>query len=49
MVFFIFGELFLKELEMFFFLFIWSGKCDKVVRKMIINDVENGGLKMIDI
>ena len=43
------GEPFLKELETLFFSFIWSGKRDKVARKTIINDVENGGLKMTDI
>ena len=35
-----------KELETFFFSFIWGGKGDKIARKIIINDIENGGLKM---
>ena len=40
---------FLKELETLFFSFIWGGKCDKIARKTIINDIEDGGLKMTDI
>ena len=38
-----------KELETLFFSFIWGGKGDKIARKIIINDKENGGLKMTDI
>ena len=38
-----------KELETLFFSFIWGGKGDKIARKIIINDIENGGLKMTDI
>ena len=37
------------KLETLFFSFIWGGKGDKIARKIIINDIENGGLKMIDI
>ena len=43
------NDSFLKEMETLFFSFIWSGKGDKIARKIIINDIENGGLKMIDI
>jgi len=31
------------------FSFIWGGKGDKIARKIIINDIEEGGLKMTDI
>ena len=31
------------------FSFIWGGKGDKIARKIIINDIENGELKMINI
>ena len=40
---------FLKELETLFFSFIWGEKCDEIARKTIINDIEDGGLKMTDI
>ena len=40
---------FLKELETLLFSFIWGGKCDKMAKKTIINDIEDGGLKMTDI
>ena len=40
---------FLKELETLVFSFIWGGKGDKIARKTIINDIEDGGLKMTDI
>ena len=43
------NDSFLKELETLFFSFIWDGKGDKIARKIIINDIENGGLKMTDI
>ena len=43
------NDSFLKELETLFFSFIWGGKGDKIARKIIINDIENGGLKMTDI
>ena len=42
------NDSFLKELETLFS-FIWGRKGDKIARKIIINDIENGGLKMIDI
>ena len=40
---------FFKELETLFFSFIWDGKGDKIARKIINNDIENGGLKVTDI
>ena len=40
---------FLKNLETLFFSFIWGGKRDKIARKTIINEIEDGGLKMTDI
>lgn len=43
------NEVFLKELETLFYFFICGGKGDKVARKIIINDVKDGGLKMTDI
>ena len=43
------NDSFLKELETLFFSFIWDGKGDKIARKIIINDIENGGLMMTDI
>ena len=39
----------LKEVESILYNFIWNGKRDKVARKTLINTIENGGLKMIDI
>ena len=41
-------DTFVKELETLFS-FIWGGKGDKIARKTIINDIEDGGLKMTDI
>ena len=32
-----------------FFNFVWDGKGDKVKHNIMINDYENGGLRMIDI
>ena len=43
------NDSFLKELETLFFSFIWDEKGDKIARKIIINDIENGGFKMTDI
>ena len=37
----------LKELEVFFFNFIWHNKRDKIARKTVIQNYENGGLKMV--
>ena len=38
-----------KEIESILYNFIWNGKREKVARKTLINTIENGGLKMIDI
>ena len=43
------NDLFLKELETLFFSFIWGEKGDKIARKTIIKDIEDGGLKMTNI
>lgn len=43
------NESFLKELETLFYSFICGGKDDKIARKTIINDIEDGGLKVSDI
>ncbi|CAH3178221.1 unnamed protein product [Porites evermanni] len=32
-----------------FYHFLWNGKGDKIKRKVMINEPENGGLKMIDL
>ena len=38
----------IKEIDMRIFTFLW-GKRDRIKRKSIINEIEKGGLKMIDI
>ena len=43
------NDYFLKELEAVFFSFFGGGKGDKIARKTIVNDIEDGGLKMTDI
>jgi len=40
---------FFKELEKNLYSFIWNSKIDRIKRKTLIGDYENGGLKMIDI
>ena len=37
------------QTETIFYSFIWGNKRDKIARKILINTIENGGLKMIDI
>ena len=37
----------IKEIDMRIFRFLW-GKRDRIKRKSIINEIEKGGLKMID-
>jgi exonuclease III len=37
-----------KEAENYFFKFLWDGKPDKVSRITVIQNIEDGGLKMID-
>lgn len=39
----------IKEIQNIFFSFLWSGKPDKIKRKVMIGLFENGGLKMPDI
>ena len=38
-----------QRLEKIMFNFIWDGKPDKIKRGTLIQDYEQGGLKMIDI
>ena len=38
----------MKEINNLIFGFLWKGK-DKVKQTAMINDIENGGLKMVDI
>ena len=37
------------QIETIFYSFIWGNKRDKIARKILINTIVNGGLKMIDI
>ena len=39
----------IKAINKLFYNFLWNGKGDKIKRDVIINNHENGGLKMIDI
>ena len=39
---------FIKEINKLIYGFIWKGN-DKIKRSALINDIENGGLKMLDI
>ena len=39
----------LKETDALLYDFLWNGKGDKVKRTEMINDYDEGGLKMIDI
>ena len=38
-----------KEINDMFYHFLWNGKGDKIKRKVMINEPEYGGLKMIDL
>ena len=38
----------IKQINQILFNFLWGCKCDKVKRDIVIQDYENGGLKMID-
>ena len=38
-----------KEVNKLFYSFLWNGKGDKIKRNIIINEYQNGGLRMIDI
>jgi exonuclease III len=37
------------EAESYFYKFLWNGKPDKVSRKTVIQNIEDGGIKMIDV
>ena len=39
----------IKEINTFFYNFLWNGKGDKIKRNVMTNDYSQGGLKMIDI
>ena len=39
----------INEVNKIFFAFIWKGKRDKICRKVMINEIENGGMNMIDV
>ena len=39
----------IKEINDMFYHFLWNGKGDKIKRKVMINEPEYGGLKMIDL
>ena len=43
------NEKVLKKINKIFFNFLWSGKGDKIKRNVVINDIAEGGIKMIDI
>ena len=39
----------LNEVNKIFFAFIWRGKCGKICRKVMINEIEQSGMNMIDV
>jgi hypothetical protein len=39
----------LNDIEKIFYKFLWNGKKDKIKRSIIINEYEEGGLKMTNI
>ena len=39
----------IKEIEKIMYAFIWEGKPEKIKREILIQDYENGGLKIIDL
>ena len=39
----------MEETNRLFFQFLWSGKPDRVKRSVVIRDIQNAGLKMVDI
>ena len=43
------GENFLQELDCLFLNFLWDGKRNKIAKKVVCDDYENGGLKMINV
>jgi len=42
-------EIILKEIEKIFFDFLWNSKVSKIAKSTIIQNIEDGGLKMIEI
>ena len=38
-----------KEINNMFYHFLWNGEGDKIKRKVMINEPEYGGLKMLDL
>ena len=39
----------INEVNKMFFVFIWKEKRDKICRKVMTNEIENGGMNMIDV
>jgi hypothetical protein len=39
----------LNDIEKIFYKFLWNGKKDKIKRSIIINEYEEGGIKMSNI
>ena len=44
-----FKEFIIKEINKLFYEFVWDGRGDKIKRKVMINDFNDGGLRMLDI
>lgn len=42
-------EFIIKEINKLFYEFVWDGRGDKIKRKVMINDFNDGGLRMLDI
>ena len=42
------SEILIKEVNSLIYRFIWKGT-DKIKRSALINDIEDGGLRMLDI
>ena len=42
------NQSFINEINDIFYRFLWNNKGDKIKRTVLINDYENGGLKMVD-
>ena len=43
------NQSFINEINKIFYRFLWNNKGDKIKRTVLINDYENGGLKMVDL
>ena len=39
----------IKEINDLLYKFLWDGKGDKIKRTVVINDYQEGGIKMLDI